>query len=810
YFLDPMEAVKAAIEIQQRSGSYNEGLAIEEQIHVKIGVHYGDGIVEKDDIFGNVVNFAAKIVATLVGDQIYISEALYDKVRSLSAVLFESIDIPNDQPDLEGLKLYRVIWDNAVKFDPATNVLLYLKPLWPLSDRNFKRCWDNLLEKQYDFWGTEIVSRRIISDAFIALILKEESSCLAVARKILAFFESNRNESTGFDFLPLQMVIDTGPYLRAGKLFLEMLEAQWDEMDPGSIYISSAACKHIGKKLSFATTPPVDEAHHHPYYKLLPKETSEKGPDPLFLYQSVMIQGQNPRCYYCGDKRHTTTNCPTKSMVDTDTALKQLGYCSFRAINQYFHRFLLDTDSHGETDTELEHHPDSAQSLARNGFFELKRIHQLRFFQTIWETKEESWETSKTGSESGVKGGMVWMVIDCLRVSNLAKARTVIDRSLKDQPTDYKGHCAKGFLNIENNNLQGALGAFKQALLFARTRVQKMFLLFHVSHILTLQDNTLDAEKRMREIAGLDPSCPEMAYHGIVSEFERGATEKALGALEKFINYHREYFVYALIDPDLAPFNRNVQPLLGQIYNMARTEAQEALPKAERELDRLRLQINETDEAVVSAKSLIADGKDLLKSESYLGYLDILHNATVAISVCSRCLEARKMKIYRMLHALRNRCIEYIGLAANFPFKTLTAGISQRVRSIQTEVDTIENAVRSEVPGILEKSREPIEAYVSEMKELGLRLIQLDRIRNTCIFLYIFIRKGLFLQAINLAITIVLLPVLGHYLVSVFPQLLYYYQHLWSYQKSFMLYAGVFGLLLTIHFTLRDFHRDHR
>ena len=60
---------------------------------------------------------------------------------------------------------------------------------------------------------------------------------------------------------------------------------------------------------------------------------------------------------------------------------------------------------------------------------------------------------------------------------------------------------------------------------------------------------------------------------------------------------------------------------------------------------------------------------------------------------------------------------------------------------------------------------------------------------------------------INLAISIILLPVLAHYLKSVFPQFMYYYQNLWSYQMSFLEYAGIFSLLLAIHFALKDLHR---
>ena len=73
-FHDPEQAVKAAIAVQQ-------GLEKKRKddrsfrMHVRVGVHTGQAIVENRDVFGDVVNVAARIESRGKGDEILVSGA---------------------------------------------------------------------------------------------------------------------------------------------------------------------------------------------------------------------------------------------------------------------------------------------------------------------------------------------------------------------------------------------------------------------------------------------------------------------------------------------------------------------------------------------------------------------------------------------------------------------------------------------------------------------------------------------------------------------------------------------------------------
>jgi class 3 adenylate cyclase len=108
YFQDPRKAVKSAITIQQNFKTYNDNRDPGDQIHIRIGIHFGVGIVEDKDIFGNVVNLAARLVSLAGGDQIFISQDVYDLLQDMSLKKVELINVRDIKGDLKGIEVYSI------------------------------------------------------------------------------------------------------------------------------------------------------------------------------------------------------------------------------------------------------------------------------------------------------------------------------------------------------------------------------------------------------------------------------------------------------------------------------------------------------------------------------------------------------------------------------------------------------------------------------------------------------------------------------------------------------------------------------
>lgn len=106
-------AVKAAIEIQRtltRSKSVN---SVSNQIAVRIGIHAGMGIVSTNDVFGDVVNVAARVETAAKPRQILISEEAYAQVRDVG-VSVQKLGPFKLKGKSEERMLFEVSWDQDI------------------------------------------------------------------------------------------------------------------------------------------------------------------------------------------------------------------------------------------------------------------------------------------------------------------------------------------------------------------------------------------------------------------------------------------------------------------------------------------------------------------------------------------------------------------------------------------------------------------------------------------------------------------------------------------------------------------------
>ncbi len=102
------QAVKAAIGIQQilqqtRRQDKNFGLK------VRIGIHTGKAIVERSDVFGDVVNVAARIEQMGQGNEIFLSENTAAKIDKKTFGLVKSISF-KAKGKARKIKVYRCEW----------------------------------------------------------------------------------------------------------------------------------------------------------------------------------------------------------------------------------------------------------------------------------------------------------------------------------------------------------------------------------------------------------------------------------------------------------------------------------------------------------------------------------------------------------------------------------------------------------------------------------------------------------------------------------------------------------------------------
>jgi hypothetical protein len=724
YFFDANDALNSAIKMQREFKRYNQKKDQKTQIHVRICIHFGDGIVEEKDIFGDVVNMAAKLLPLVKGDHIFISKQVYDQVQGLSPAPLKLVKIHGKNDSTNGLTIYGVIWDETISLDLSLETLLYLKPLWKLSKDNFAGIWDDLLKEKKTLWSGKVAKEKILSDKSIALIIKEVSSSLVLAKKIIDFLTLNM-ETGSFPFLPLQIVIDSGSYLGAEELVLEDLKIDWEEVEPGEVYISAVAYDFLADKGDFPIIPQAEKNQPHSFYKLALSDQPKSGL-LLFLYQNTLIEGENQPCFYCGSKKHLMTNCPSKQLAEIGPVMEELGYLSFDEINNLFFNYLRGKKSNLERRIISRRVKGKSARLAFNGFYDLKVVYQLRLLRTIWSSREQSWHRAKEMKHAEEKGGLVWIGQDCLRVSNLYKAESILNDSLKKDPNDYKAHCIMGLLNLERNRFARAKFHLKNALDFAKTTPQKICVLFLMSRFYGLRNDPVRGRESIKKILHLSRFCHEAVFQDIIFEFKEGKEALALRHLIGFIRKNREYYVNALIDPELADFNEIIHPKLKAMFEEAKAEAQLIAQKAEEELKNLEKMLGEEEKEVIEAQYLWNKIVELFKIDSYLVYLDIIQYSGSIIKIGSNYAEERRRKLLKIFDKLKHRIDKSLVFINNFPYRSLSSPVKEQLYSIRTTYDKIWNLFQSQFPNQSSEIFSFLEELAVKINKIELKLKKLE------------------------------------------------------------------------------------
>jgi adenylate cyclase len=80
-FASVVDAVRCAVEVQQAMPDWNTGVAAESYIELRIGINFGDVIVEGHDLYGDGVNIAARIEALADAGEVFLSNTIHDRIR---------------------------------------------------------------------------------------------------------------------------------------------------------------------------------------------------------------------------------------------------------------------------------------------------------------------------------------------------------------------------------------------------------------------------------------------------------------------------------------------------------------------------------------------------------------------------------------------------------------------------------------------------------------------------------------------------------------------------------------------------------
>ena len=108
-FQSVADAVKCAVEIQERMERRNTDVPKDRRIQFRVGINLGDIIFDKDDIFGDGVNIAARIEGLAEIGGVCVSAAVHDQVSDRLDVAFEDLGEKNLKNISRPVRVYSAV-----------------------------------------------------------------------------------------------------------------------------------------------------------------------------------------------------------------------------------------------------------------------------------------------------------------------------------------------------------------------------------------------------------------------------------------------------------------------------------------------------------------------------------------------------------------------------------------------------------------------------------------------------------------------------------------------------------------------------
>jgi adenylate cyclase len=111
YFESARDAVAAAVEMQFNINQFNHSRPTKTAIQIRIGLHTGSSIVEKNDIFGDVVNVASRFQTLALPGEIYISESTFNAIEDKNEFYSRFVKETNLKGVRGIYKVFKIFWD---------------------------------------------------------------------------------------------------------------------------------------------------------------------------------------------------------------------------------------------------------------------------------------------------------------------------------------------------------------------------------------------------------------------------------------------------------------------------------------------------------------------------------------------------------------------------------------------------------------------------------------------------------------------------------------------------------------------------
>ncbi|MCC8193197.1 MAG: tetratricopeptide repeat protein, partial [Deltaproteobacteria bacterium] len=483
---------------------------------------------------------------------------------------------------------------------------------------------------------------------------------------------------------------------------------------------------------------------------------------PLLIPGTIAL-GEHPVCFYCGQRSHGFTECPTRTLPERDRDIwRRVAGFDFPMMKDGVRALDDAVKAEGMEALPSILARDDAAGVMGRAIFDINHPFQLRSLGQMWRARGKAAPVS-SADVLDMDNHPIWDILrDYAETEDKGAVERALQALLGRYPRDFRIKSLLGFIALERGDPPKAIALWKDAESMAPAGFSQAW---HIA----LQARALECTGKVSQAMPLYDQAlracdtwrvPE--YRRIVCQVKTGFADSALAQMAALLKTDANFFNMAILDSEMERGQIQILTGLGEIWAATEEQMADEASMLERLNKELALWFTPEHPFAEQAAERIKKLKDLARYHNYVPCIAAIHGRG-AIERDMQLVISKESREFRNKFKGYLDKLAYIQKeAAWFPFPRIMVEFNKNYNqcaaslnwALQSNLHTPEAFRRALIMATDEEER---------ITRLEKRLKFLRLIRDTTLFFLTLVKTFFWIEVVGLLLVLVVLPLLLFY-----------------------------------------------
>jgi len=526
-----------------------------------------------------------------------------------------------------------------------------------------------------------------------------------------------------------------------------------------------------------------------------------------------MVQSEGKECFYCGQKNHPASECPTKRFLQPSFQVwTELAKLDLDALNDAVVALDKAVDPGNfvtSVDALLEKKNDPASLLAQC-IFEINSCVQLRLLKIVWRSRGKEWPDGLR-QLAQEEGGHAWNALEALQEGDMDEATSQAKEASIKHQRSFQPHSFLGFFFMEQGDFGQSLFQWQEAERLGYTPLQQGYLQFLQGRLHEVEGSFKEAVSAYKRAYIISPMWQECLYRQAVAMVKMGFAGQAMDLFHDLIHRDPHMFNRILIDPELDRGRVQILSALWDRWHDVETRAGEAREQVAEFIDDINKRFDKKHAFYEAAAEDLERLKNLGGVKNYVAYRQLLRGAEKFKEQLDKQVKLEVRRVNGTVEFLTERIKEIQKEAAWFPFPSLLRDFNRDFNFCVEKINWIKTQQIKQAENF-RKSLDFLSQIEDRIDRLQKKLVTLRIVRDGTLFVLMLGKSFIWFELVGLGLALVAIPaflyfthgIQGSWIVDTIRN------QQWEFTKGLVIILSVLALLSSAVKTALGFEKKKR